>query len=58
MSDVHRESPDMAWLRLCRITNESTERKLLLQFKQRVALAVELSIFEPNHLTTGASPVL
>ena len=25
MSDFHRTSPKMAWLRLCRITNESTE---------------------------------
>ena len=25
MSDFHRESPKMAWIRLCRITNESTE---------------------------------
>ena len=25
MSDFHRESLEMAWLRLCRITNESTE---------------------------------
>ena len=25
MSDFHRASPKMAWLRLCRITNESTE---------------------------------
>ena len=24
-SDFHRESLEMAWLRLCRITNESTE---------------------------------
>ena len=40
MSDVHKASLKMARLRLCRITNESTESK----FKQRVALAVELSI--------------
>ena len=25
VSDFHRVSPKMAWLRLCRITNESTE---------------------------------
>ena len=25
MSDFHKTSPKMAWLRLCRITNESTE---------------------------------
>ena len=25
MSDFHRVYPEMAWLRLCRITNESTE---------------------------------
>ena len=25
MSDFHRVSPEMAWLRICRITNESTE---------------------------------
>ena len=25
MSDFHRASLEMAWLRLCRITNESTE---------------------------------
>ena len=25
MSDFHRASPEMAWLRLCQITNESTE---------------------------------
>ena len=40
MSDYHRTSLEMAWLRLCQITNESTE----IEFKQRVALAVELSI--------------
>ena len=45
MSDFHRASPKMAWLRLCRIANKSAEtKKLLLKFKQRVALAVELSI--------------
>ena len=27
MSDFHRASPEMAWLRICRITNESTETK-------------------------------
>ena len=46
MSDFHRASPEMAWLRLCRITNESTEtKKMLFKFKKRVALAVELSIY-------------
>ena len=25
MPDFHRASPEMAWLRLCQITNESTE---------------------------------
>ena len=25
MSDFHRASPEMAWLRLCRVTNESSE---------------------------------
>ena len=41
----------MAWKRLCRITNESTEtKKLLLKFKQRVALAVELSIYIYNRI--------
>ena len=27
MSDCHRASPEMAWLRLCRITNESIKTK-------------------------------
>ena len=27
MSDIHRASLEMAWLHLCRITNESTEIK-------------------------------
>ena len=27
MSDFHRASPEMAWLRLCRFTIESTETK-------------------------------
>ena len=45
MSNFHRVSFAMACLRLCRITNESTKtEKLLIKFKQRVALAVELSI--------------
>ena len=45
ISDFHRAASNMAWKRLCRITNESTEtKKLLLKFKQRVALAVELCI--------------
>ena len=50
MSDFHGASPKMACLRLCRITNELTETKLklLLKFKHRVALAVELSI---NNIT-------
>ena len=43
MPDFHyRASPKIAWLRLCQITNEST----VLKFKQRVALAVELRIYE------------
>ena len=51
MSDFHRVSPEMAWLRLCRITNESIESEnLLLQFKQRVALPVELSISQQHFI--------
>ena len=47
VSDFHRTSPKMARLRLSRIANKSTETiKMLLKFKQRVALAVELSILE------------
>ena len=51
VSGFHRASPEMAWLCLCQITNVSTETKnCFLKFKQRVALAVELSIgtFKPN----------
>ena len=47
MSDFQRASPKMAWLPLYRITNESTRTKNCYfnkKFKQRVALAVELSI--------------
>ena len=45
MSDFHRASFEMAWLRLCPITNESPEiENYLFKFKQRVALAVELSL--------------
>ena len=46
MSDFHRASHEMAWLHLCRITIESTEIEncLILKLKQRVALAVDLSI--------------
>ena len=45
MSDFHRASLKMAGRRLCRITNESTKiKKLLFKFKQKVALAMALSI--------------
>ena len=45
MSDFHRASPKMAGLRLCQITNESTiPENCYSKFKQRVALAMELSI--------------
>ena len=45
MSDFDRLSPKLAWLRLCRIANESNETEnKLFKFKWRVALAVELSI--------------
>ena len=48
MSDFHRAFLKMAWLHLCRITNDSTVViKLLLKFKQRVALAVEHGIHSP-----------
>ena len=46
MSSFHRASLKMAWLRICRITNESTETDFcLLKLKHRVALAVELGIY-------------
>ena len=47
MSNFLGESPKMAWLRLCRITKESTETEDCYSFKvkQRVAIAVELSIY-------------
>ena len=47
MSDFHRAYPEMARLRLCRITIELTETEncYILKFKQRVALVVELSIY-------------
>ena len=49
MSDFHRATLKMAWQCLCRITNESSEiKKILFKFKHRVALAVELSIYNIN----------
>ena len=45
MSGFHRASPEMAWLHLCRITNESTEIENCYSSLNRVAMAVELSIF-------------
>ena len=45
MSYFHRTPLEMAWLRLCRITNESTEIENCYSSFNRVALAVELSIF-------------
>ena len=44
VSDFHRASPEMTWLRLYRITNESTEIENCYSSLIRVALAVELSI--------------
>ena len=45
MSDFHKTSPEMARLRLCRITNESIETENCYQSLNRVALAVELSLY-------------
>ena len=46
MSDFHRASLKMAYLRLRQIANKSTETENcnFKKFKQRVALDVELSI--------------
>ena len=44
MSDFHRASLEMAWLRLCQITNGSTEIENCYSSLNRVASAMELSI--------------
>ena len=46
-SVFHRASPEIAWIRLSRITNEyRLKPKCLLKFKRGVALAVALNILQ------------
>ena len=53
MSDFHRTSPKMAWVRLCRITNESTETENCYLSLNRELRWLWNSVYETRHEKNG-----